>query len=117
MGGEARLEFTFAANILHYVQYLKFTILAPICTLSPPSPFPKGNLTQFWFCSKSLPFISDLHSIRYTLVDGNYIKILPSNIQELYTPIALAPWIMDDGYFTSPGVYVLIILLKMKFYY
>ena len=34
----ARLEFTFAAKILHYVNYLKFNVLAPICTSSSPTP-------------------------------------------------------------------------------
>jgi hypothetical protein len=34
----ARLEFTFAAKILHYVNYLKFNVLAPICTSSEPTP-------------------------------------------------------------------------------
>lgn len=78
--------------------------MAPICSLSPPTPFPKDNPSQYWFCSKSLPFISNLHSLWYTLVNGKDIKILPSNIQELLTPIALAHWIMGDGYFISSGV-------------
>jgi hypothetical protein len=33
-----RLEFTFAATILHYVNYLKFNVLASICTTSNPTP-------------------------------------------------------------------------------
>lgn len=33
-----RLEFTFAAKILHYVNYLKFNVLAAICTPSNPTP-------------------------------------------------------------------------------
>ena len=33
-----RSEFTFSAKILHYVNYLKFNVLAPICTYSNPTP-------------------------------------------------------------------------------
>ena len=33
-----RLEFTFAADILYYVNYLKFNVLSSICTSSSPTP-------------------------------------------------------------------------------
>lgn len=33
-----RLEFTFSAKILHYVNYLKFNVLAPICSYYNPTP-------------------------------------------------------------------------------
>lgn len=32
------------------------------------------------------------------------IKIIPSNMEELLTPIGLAFWIMDDGYFDKPNL-------------
>lgn len=100
-----RLEFTFAAAILHYVNYLKFYVLAPICTTSNPTPWPntvKGQQPlQYWFSTKRMPAITSLHSLWYKEIDGKYIKVLPINIEELLTPIAFAHWIMGDGYFTG----------------
>ena len=89
-----RLEFTFAAAILHYVNYLKFNVLAPICTTSNPTPWPntvKGQQPlQYWFSTKRMPAITSLHSLWYKEIDGKYIKVLPINIEELLTPIAFA---------------------------
>lgn len=101
-----RIEFTFSAKILHYVNYLKYHALASICTASKPTPWPNPELTgkdpiQYWFSTKRLPAISNLHQLWYKVVDGKYIKILPLNLEELLTPVALAHWIMGDGYFTD----------------
>ena len=35
---------------------------------------------------------------------SNKRKVIPDNIEEYLTPLALAIWIMDDGTFKSPGV-------------
>lgn len=61
-----RLEFTFAAKILHYVNYLKFNVLAAICTPSNPTPWPNPDKdgkepTQYWFSTKRLPAITNLY--------------------------------------------------------
>lgn len=100
-----RLEFTFAAAILHYVNHLKFNVLAPICTSSNPTPWPnvvKGKQPlQYWFSTKRTPSITNLHSLWYKEIEGKYIKVLPHNIEDLLTPIGLAHWIMGDGYFTN----------------
>lgn len=101
-----RIEFTFSAKILHYVSYLKYDVLASICTVSRPTPWPNPELTgkeptQFWFSTKRLPAISNLHQLWYKVIDGKYIKILPLNIEELLTPVALAHLIMGDGYFSD----------------
>lgn len=94
-----RIEFTFSAKILHYVNYLKYHALASICTASKPTPWPNPELTgkdptQYWFCTKRLPAISNLHQLWYKVIDGKYLKILPLNLEELLTPVALAHWIM-----------------------
>ena len=101
-----RLEFTFAAKILYYVNYLKFNVLASICTSSNPTPWPNSQLEgkeprQYWFSTKRLPAITNLYQLWYKLIDSKFIKVLPFNIEELLTPIALAHWIMGDGYFTD----------------
>ena len=38
-----------------------------------------------------------IHDMFYTLVQGRFVKIIPSNIEEFLTPLALAIWFMDDG--------------------
>jgi ubiquinol-cytochrome c reductase cytochrome b subunit len=38
-----------------------------------------------------------IHKMFYKLVDNKYIKIVPLNIEEYLTPLALAIWFMDDG--------------------
>lgn len=101
-----RLEFTFSTKILHYVKYLKNEALAFICTESEPTPWPNASVTgieptQYWFSTKRLSAISDLHSIWYKEIKGKYVKILPLNIADLLTPLGIAHWIMGDGYFAD----------------
>jgi hypothetical protein len=47
---------------------------------------------ELLFYTRSLPCITELHSLFYV----NRIKIIPQNIYEFLTPIALAHWIMGD---------------------
>lgn len=90
-----RIEFTFAAKILHYVNYLKFNVLASICTSHEPTPWSNPKMeskgpTQYWFSTKRLPVITNLYQFWYKQIDGKYIKVLPLNIEELLTPLGLA---------------------------
>ena len=106
---KGRIEFTFSANILHYVFYLKYDVLASICSPSEPTAWPNPNIkgkepTQYWFSTKRLSAISNLHQLWYKEMDGKFIKILPLNIEELLTPVGLAHWIMGDGYFAEGNV-------------
>lgn len=99
-----RLEFTFSSKILYYVNYLKFNKLKSICTDTLPTPWPKGNSTQYLFFSKCIPFITNLHYKWYKINPINpnqYIKILPVNIEELINSISLAHWLMNDGYYKN----------------
>jgi hypothetical protein len=36
----------------------------------------------------------------------NGVKVIPSNIQEVLTPIGLAYWFMDDGGWTNTGIHL-----------
>lgn len=97
-----RLEFRYAATILHYVNYLKFNVLGPICTTSNPTPWPKGRQPlQYRFSTKRLSAITDLYWFWYKEIEGEYIKVLPDNLESLLTPFGLAHCIMGDGYFTN----------------
>lgn len=125
-----RLEFTFSSNILHYVNYLKYNALSSICTKSKPTPWidkTKNEITQYWFSTIRTAYISSLHINWYKKIESKYVKRLPSNIEELLTPLAIAHWIMGDGYysnsvmictdnFTKQEVIKLIDILEKKFY-
>lgn len=37
-------------------------------------------------------------------INKKRIKIIPNNINELITPVSIAYWIMDDGYFDKPNI-------------
>ena len=47
------------------------------------------------FSTRSLPFFN----LYYELFYDNKVKVVPSNIGILLSPIALGQWIMDDGSF------------------
>ena len=89
--------------------YLWKEVYGSICTNTPPRPWPpvKTGLsaTQFAFSSKSLPALTAIHKEWYnwSFEFNKYIKIVPLNIDTQLTKIALAHWIMDDGYFDSYG--------------
>ena len=118
-----------------YVDYLWQEVYKPICTNNSPHPWPNPKtgkpVTQYHFASKALISLSQIHSQWYIWSEtlNKFIKIVPSNIGELLTPLGLAHWIMGDGYwdnhsktvvictdsFTLAEVELLIIVLKTKF--
>ena len=49
-----------------------------------------------------LPCFTSLHNIWYS----NNIKIVPLNIKEMLTPLALAHWIMGDGSKQNEGIHL-----------
>lgn len=53
-------------------------------------------MTQYHFTSRSLASLTEIYKQWYTLdKDKNkFIKIVPSNIEILLTPLGLAHWIM-----------------------
>jgi LAGLIDADG DNA endonuclease family/Proton-conducting membrane transporter/NADH-Ubiquinone oxidoreductase (complex I), chain 5 N-terminus/NUMOD1 domain len=104
-----RLAFTFSTKILYYVEYLKYEALGFICTKSKPTPWPNPLFsnkepTQYWFSSKQLPILSELHHLWYKEIDGKYKKKIPDGIEEMLTPVGLAHWIMGDGYYGDGAV-------------
>ena len=103
-----RLQFTFASNVLYYINHLKFNVLKEVCNDSKPTPWPRNNPTQYWFGSKSMPLFKELHSQWYKLNTNvnyknrdKYIKVLPHNIYDLITPISIAHWLMGDGFYDN----------------
>ena len=49
------------------------------------------------FQSLTLPFFTSLYNDWYKLIDNKYYKVLPLNLDSLFTPWALAFLIMGDG--------------------
>jgi hypothetical protein len=54
------------------------------------------------FFTRTLPCFTVLHQLFYI----NKVKVIPENIYNLLTPIALAHLIMGDGGFKSQGIYI-----------
>ena len=49
------------------------------------------------FQTLTLPFFNSLYNDWYKLIDNNYYKVLPLNLDSLFTPLAFAFLIMGDG--------------------
>ena len=54
---------------------------------------------NFSFATRNLPCFNELYLLFYK----NRIKVIPSNIKDLLTPISHAYWIMGDDYWTGSG--------------
>ena len=67
-------------------------------------------ITQYHFNTASLPIFSVLHALWYRWDDNShsFIKIVPECVSSMFGPIALAHWIMEDGYFDSWSDYFLL---------
>jgi hypothetical protein len=105
--GNARFKATFCVANLPDLLFLKDIILGPICTATPPTPYPSPKsgrpATQYWFGTKAFPAMTELHALWYVwdIGRGTFVKILPYNIEELITPLAFAHWFMGDGYWCN----------------
>nr|CAG8652223.1 1845_t:CDS:2 [Entrophospora candida] len=64
--------------------------------------------SAYQFATFTLPFFTTLFNHWYHNVEGKNVKVLPSNIAELLTPVALAFWLSSDGsYQKDNGVVIL----------
>jgi hypothetical protein len=99
--------FKYAQSVKH-AEYLNlvFSLLKPYCNMSSPTlgQVKLRNTTYgvVSFTSRSLPCFTELHTLFY--LDG--IKVVPSNIAELLTPMGLAFWSQDDGSKCSSGFHL-----------
>lgn len=98
----ARLEFQQSLAHVSYILFV-FNILSHYCSSSPSlkSGIRAGN--RFYglrFFTRSMPCLTELHSIFYP----NGIKVIPQNIYNMLTPVALAHLIMGDGSVQRSGL-------------
>jgi len=98
----ARLGFQQSLYKSAYTLFV-FSLLSHYCSTSPKlrSAIRVGSRNySLQFFTRSMPCLTKLHSLFYP----NGIKIIPLNIYELLTPVALAHLIMGDGYYLSKGI-------------
>lgn len=107
----ARYSITIKAASKDYIELLCQVVFS-FCHCSKLIPYPNVNLKrhegkkilQYHFATGSIKFFTELHTIWYNLESsGNYKKVVPQNIQEIFTVESLAHWIIQDGYFDNNG--------------
>ena len=102
-----------------YVRHL-YNIFKSLCGKEPTvivrKPDKRNNkiYSNILFKTYNLPCLNEYHSLFYKdsgflhkSGETRFIKGIPSCISELLTPLALAHWIMGDGYFTSDKTVIL----------
>jgi hypothetical protein len=108
--GNKRLEFTFKGDSTDssFAKWVKIDILGTLCTNTNLTPYPKNNPTQYWFCSRNLPYFSEIYDSWYSVhfVTGKRVKILPAHninsaLYQEFTGICLAFFIIGDGYWDT----------------
>jgi|1185.fasta_scaffold123034_2 hypothetical protein len=87
----------FSQSLAHF-EYLwfVFNLLSHYCSSYPQlitATFAGKSFYGLQFRTRSMPCLTELHPLFYV----NKVKVIPHNIYELLTPIALAHWIMRDG--------------------
>lgn len=129
--GNYRFECTFKSKSLDFILWLKFDILAGLCTDIPPTPYPKDSPTQYWFSSRCSQEFTFLYKQWYVFdkATNAFRKIVPKKLEHEYTLTSLAFVLMGDGYwdrdqktiyictenFTESQVDDLIVLFRKKF--
>jgi len=97
----ARLGFQQSRDKFDYL-YFVFNLLSHYCSSFPHSTTGKkaGTFTYgIEFFTRSLPCFTKQHNHFYI----NNLKIIPKDIYNLLSPIALAHWIMGDGAYYKGG--------------
>ena len=102
-----RLTISFGAKHSAYLMHL-FNLIEPYTNTRPTSISVYNKKTEtnneVWrFKTVSLPQLLYYYELFYKAnSEGKYIKIIPSNIEELMSPIVLAHLLMGDGNLKQP---------------
>lgn len=101
----ARLGFKQTINNVPYVWFV-FNELSHYCSsypnISESNRLGKVYYGLVFFFTRTLPCFTELYQLFYI----NKVKVIPENIYNLLTPVALAHLIMGDGGFKSKGIYI-----------
>ena len=98
----ATLGFKQSVSHFHYF-WFTFILLSHYCSTFPyfTTGARKGvKFTTVTFITRALPCFTELYPYFY----NNKVKVIPSNMYDLLTPVALAHWIMGDGTYKSQGL-------------
>lgn len=71
-----RLTLTFKKDHLEFTTWLKLTILGSLSSLTPPTPYPKENPTQYWIGTRTNTYFKKLREQWY---NTQKVKIIPKN--------------------------------------
>lgn len=85
--------------------FFVFSFLSHYCNNTPQLKKGIRAGKEFYgleFVTRSLPCFTELYNIFYV----NGVKVIPKNIYDLLTPVALAHLVMGDGGFKSKGIYL-----------
>ncbi len=108
-GKDARLQFRQKDFDLVYHFYEK---LKPLGIVGEPKNSPvecKGKMfDSYRMFTLTHPYFTELFNTWYEKVNNKNIKIIPINIGDLLTPIALAYWLTGDGSYDKKGKNVII---------
>lgn len=99
-----RLGFSQSLNRFKYVWFV-FNLLSHYCENYPIIRERKRVDRVLWcvdMVTRSLPCFAKLYYLFYV----NKVKVVPYNIYDLLTPVALAHFIMGDGGFKSKGIFL-----------
>ena len=104
--GGVRFRFKQSAAHKDYLFWLfNFFNSRGYCSNNLPIKFKQKLGDNFHECYRFNTFtFSSLLDIYKLFYSSSKKKVIPNNIHELLTPLALAIWIMDDGTFKAPGV-------------
>jgi ubiquinol-cytochrome c reductase cytochrome b subunit len=93
------------SNIEYLFWFHKFLVERGYCSSTKPKlliRLGKGGKIIYYYSIRTFTFTSFnwIHELFYL----NNVKIVPKNIDQFFTPLALAIWIMDDGSKSSTGL-------------
>ena len=104
-----KTSLTFLQSIIHqdYINYL-YQIFSKYCPSEPrfSNKLPDSRTGKIYnnisFTTYTLSCFNDLYNLFYL----SKIKVIPSNIAEILTPVSLAFWIADDGSWNKIGRFI-----------
>lgn len=73
----SRLAVCMSADVLYYLNWVKYDLLKNLCTRTPPTGYPKSNPTQYWIGTRFLPLFTDLYKMCSLIKNGKKVKVLP----------------------------------------
>ena len=98
-----RLSFSFGAKYKLYADWI-YELFKDYCSKSVYVVNSKANKKEYSNYRLKTRTLSEFNQYRdmfYKLIDEKFVKIIPSNIQDIMCPIVLAHLIMGDGSFSK----------------